>query len=160
LGNNAFASGNFNAPFEKALTGPEEVLLRAADEASRNRFLLRKAVVFIADHPLQFINLTMARFIQYWTFMMQEVTGLKDLALVAYFGILLLGVVGIFFTNWRQADVQLLLLFLVALPLPYYFTVVGLFRYRFPVEVLLVVFASHSAYRVIEWTRTQWRAAH
>ena len=45
----------------------------------------------------------------------------------------------------------ILILVLLSFPIPYYFTIVGLFRYRFPLEPLLMIFAAYTL------ERSAWR---
>jgi len=151
LGNNAYASGSYKAPeSQRALTDGEIEFLKSTDEPSRNRLLLQNAFGFISAHPLRFLNLTMSRFVHYWTFMMRPAGGVTNkLVLLVYFAMLLAGVAGLFLSGLKKPDVQLVGLFVLTLPLPYYITVIGLFRYRFPVEALLVVPAAYAAYRTL-----------
>ena len=156
LGNNPYATGSYWAPraFE-SLTDPERESLKSADEPSRNRFLLQKAIAFISTHPLEFLKLTMSRFVHYWSFMMRPVEGLgQSASLLTYFTIMTLGIMGLLVSNARAAEVQLLWLFVIALALPYHFTVVGLFRYRFPVETVLVLSAAYAIHRMFTALRT------
>ena len=159
IGNNPHASGSFTAAHDARanLTIPEQEFLRQADEPSRNRFFLHKGIAFIAAHPAQFSTLTVNRFAQYWTFMMQPVQGsAQKISLLIYFGVLLLAITGLLLSSKREADVQLLWLLLLALPLPYYCTVVGLFRYRFAVEMILLLFAAYGISRIVYWLRASF----
>ena len=52
----------------------------------------------------------------------------------------------------KGKDIQFLLLFFLSFPLPYYFTIVGLFRYRFPLEPLLMIFAAYA----LQWLAWRW----
>jgi hypothetical protein len=158
LGNNTYATGSYNAlrSFD-SLTDAEREALKLANEPSRNKLLLKKAIAFITVHPHQFVRLTVTRFVHYWTFMMRPVEGWQQLAaILAYFAVLVLGMVGFFVSKGIAPDVQLLGLFAMTLPLPYYFTVVGLFRYRFPVETILVLLAAYTIFQVISRSRADW----
>lgn len=148
LGNNPYASGSFAAPQSKeSLTVAEKEFLSGAEEPSRNGFLLLKAITFISAHPDQFWRLTLNRVGQYWTFMMRPVKGFTErISLWIYFGVLALALIGVLMSR-RSGNVQLLWLLLLALPLPYYIAVVGLFRYRFMVEMLLLLFCSYAIHR-------------
>jgi hypothetical protein len=157
LGNNENASGSFAVPQAKAtLTEAERESLKLADEPSRNKLLLNKAIAFISEHPLQFLRLTGTRFIHYWTFMMEPMRGAKLVSFAIYLSLLLMGITGLLLSNPKIPDVQLLWLFPLTLPLPYYFTIVGLFRYRFPVETVLMIPAAYAAYRLLKVLRDQW----
>ena len=157
-GNNPYATGHFKLRSGNPLTEGERAHLRQSDEVARNRFLFAKALTYIKDHPGRFARLTMSRFIYYWTFTEKSIRKIW-IPLVAYAGVLTLGVVGLILTRGKGKDFTLVLIFLLTLPLPYYFTVVGLFRYRFPLETLLMVFAAHTLERVawrLTGRATEW----
>ena len=63
---------------------------------------------------------------------------------MAYFGLLIAAIAGAILSRPKGKEFQLILLFLIFFPLPYYFTVVGLFRYRFPMEAILMLFAAYT----------------
>jgi hypothetical protein len=57
------------------------------------------------------------------------------------------GILGLATSDLRRTRVQLALLFLLTLPLPFYVTLVSHFRYRFVVEPLLLLFAAAAVVR-------------
>lgn len=148
-GNHAGATGSYEDPEPTAtLTPTEKQALEFGNEATRNRLSSQKALAFISAHPLEFLKLTAHRFVGFWTFMMRPVEGRQQIAsLLIYFGVLVLAIISLFLSNLRAPGVQLMWLFVMALPLPYYITAVGLFRYRFPVETVLMIPAAYTAYR-------------
>jgi 4-amino-4-deoxy-L-arabinose transferase-like glycosyltransferase len=149
-GNNEHATGHFTAREGDALTEAERLYLRQSDELARNRFLLLKALTFIKEHPVSFARLTVSRFIYYWTFTERSIRKIL-VPLLAYAGVLTLAVVGIMLSRSNGKEFQLVLIFLLSFPIPYYFTIVGLFRYRFPLEPLLMIFAAYTL------ERSAWR---
>jgi len=150
LGNNQYATGHWSYKHPagaEILTEAEKEYLKRSDEGTRNTFLFRKAITFIVENPLRFAQLTMTRFAHYWTDMFRHINGWRrKTGLITYLTVLTLAVAGLLLNKVRKRDVHLVLLFLLTFPLPYYFTVVGIFRYRFPIEPLLMVFAGYTMY--------------
>ena len=152
LGNNPYADGSFSASAVREILESRSAQLLSLDEPSRNRILLGEAMRFIAENPGRFIRLTVARILHYWTFMMRPVESTLDKAILTiYFGLLVIGVLGIIAADLRVPASQVLLLFILSLPLPYYFTVVGLFRYRLPVEIFIIMFAGFAVSRMFDY---------
>ena len=60
--------------------------------------------------------------------MMRPTDNTQMVSLIIYFALLALGILGLLISNPKAPDVQLIWLFVMLLPVPYYFTVVGLFR--------------------------------
>ena len=155
-GNNESATGHFSPSLGGVLTEEERARLRQSDEVSRNRFLMAKALTYIKEHPLNFTRLTVKRFIYYWTFKEKSLRKIW-IPLMAYAGVLVLAAIGVILSRGKAKHSTLLLLILFSLPLPYYFTIVGLFRYRFPVEPLMMIFAAYTMQHVI--SRWRWNVA-
>jgi len=130
----------------RALTEAEQEFLKQSDEATRNSFLLRKAITFIIVHPFRFTQQTLIRFARFWIYMRPERGWTAKISLTIYLILLVLAVVGLLLTQARGKNVHLVLLFLLSLPLPFYFTWVNIFRYRYPIEPLLMIFASYTVY--------------
>jgi 4-amino-4-deoxy-L-arabinose transferase-like glycosyltransferase len=133
----------------RVFTESERQFLEQSDEATRNRFLLQKGVNFILEHPLLYIEQTIVRFFRFWTYMKPIDRWEANISLILFLILLTLSIIGLIISKMNRRDVQLVLLFLLALPLPYYFTLVRAFRYRFPIEPILIVFAAYTVYRVI-----------
>jgi 4-amino-4-deoxy-L-arabinose transferase-like glycosyltransferase len=131
------------------LTEDEREFIDNANEASRNGLLLRKAITFIAENPLHFTQQVISRFTRFWTFM-RPYPGLQaKVSLTIYLTVLILAVAGLVLSRAKRRGVQLVVLFLLSLPLPYYLTVAHIFRYRFPVEPFLLLFAASMIHWVI-----------
>jgi 4-amino-4-deoxy-L-arabinose transferase-like glycosyltransferase len=152
LGNNKYSTGGYEDAItsrknmSKVFTEVDLAFLDQSNEIIRNKFLFRHAVTFIVDHPLRFVQQTMFRFVRYWTYPKPERGLHANISLVIYFILLFLAVAGIILTKLKDKNTQLLLIFLLTLPLPYYFTIVRAFRYRFPIEPILIVFAAYMLY--------------
>lgn len=158
-GNNEYATGHFSPRLGTSFSEAEQEYLRQSDEVTRNRFLFGKALAFIREHPARFAELTWKRFIYFWTFA-EKPSARVWIPLAAYFGVLALAGAGILLTRVKGKEIQLLLIFLLTFPLPYYFTIVGLFRYRFPLEPLLLVIAAYALQQLARrWAFLSHRAA-
>lgn len=159
LGNNEYATGTYEDAFGRyrkknpmtALTAADQAYLRQSDEVSRNRFLLHKAITSIVTHPIDFLKRTMSRFVAYWTYMRPTDTWQAKVSVISYLSVLMLAIGGLFITRDRRKDVQLVLLFLLLIPVPYYLTIVGVFRYRFPIEPILMIFAGYTIQAIVSW---------
>jgi 4-amino-4-deoxy-L-arabinose transferase-like glycosyltransferase len=159
LGNNKYATGGHEDTItgrkhmSKVFTEAELAFLEQSNEIVRSHFLLRYAVEYIRENPIRFARQTLIRFIRYWTYPKPERGLAAKVSLVIYFIMLLLAVAGMLLTKMKEKKIQLILIFLLTLPLPYYFTILRAFRYRFPCEPMLLVFAAYTIY----WMSCQWR---
>jgi 4-amino-4-deoxy-L-arabinose transferase-like glycosyltransferase len=142
--------GADNDPPDKLrlLTEDEKRFLRESDEPTRNGYLLRRALGLIAEDPLHFTRQVMGRFIRYWTIMRPQRGVEAKLSLMIYLVTLTLAISGLILGTIRGRNIQLLLIFLLFVPAPYYLTVVHIFRYRYPLEPILIIFASYTIYRL------------
>jgi 4-amino-4-deoxy-L-arabinose transferase-like glycosyltransferase len=145
--------GTRDAPFRVEnpmgeLTEAERQFLAQSDEATRNKFFLEKAIIFITEHPLRFIQQVMFRFTRFWTYMSPRGGWQEKISLALYLILLLLAVAGLLSCKPKGQDVQLSLLLLLTIPLPYYLTTTVFFRYRFPVEPILMIFAGYTIYKL------------
>lgn len=155
LGNNEYSVGDHRdvvvplRNLDEILSEAEMEFIRKSNEVIRSDFLLGKAVDHIVAHPLRFSQLTLNRVLHYWTFPNPPGGVFEKLSLVCYFMLLVLSALGFAQSDLRSSHVQLALLFLLSLPLPYYFTVIAHFRYRFPIEPILMVFAAQAVDRFV-----------
>jgi hypothetical protein len=115
-----------------------------ADEPEMNRFFLRKAVAWIRSHPARFAELTALRVADYWTNVRRTDTPEAKLAAASYAGLMALALAGVAAGVLRRPGAVLVLLFGLALSLPFYVTIVRHWRYRFPVEALVTLFAGYA----------------
>lgn len=150
FGNNPYSSGGtLDSERNKALAAlPPDELARAQNgpEAEYFKFLGRHARQWIAEHPAQFVKLTAIRFWYYWgkypSFGPDRFRHYSWFHLAWYLPVLFLAVAGALNRAYWSPELVLLLLFLAIYPLPYYVTHVQLYRYRYPVEPLLVLLAA------------------
>jgi hypothetical protein len=77
------------------------------------------------------------------------VTPYDSLRIITYGPILVLGIIGLFFSrrNWREGSLFLALL--LSYPLFYYVTQVTINRYRFVPEVFLIILASYATVELV-----------
>jgi hypothetical protein len=100
--------------------------LERSNAATHNRVLFQKALDFIREHPLWFARQAIQRFIQFWSFMRPqhslkpEFNRAAIASLGMYFLILILAIAGLLLSNIKEHTIQLTLLFLFSLPVPYY----------------------------------------
>ena len=159
LGNNEKAEGRYYKQVQKEIFGgvatsllseSERYYVRHVDEVSRNAFHLRKAITFIMEHPFRFVQLTLERV----CIILDRHPGNERVAGKS-------GGERLFFCSclcnrwflveserkpWRTADLPLVLL---SFPLLYYFTIVGIYRYRFPIEPILMIFSGYAIHRIL-----------
>jgi len=73
------------------------------------------------------------------------VSGARDQVIVAvsYYPVALLGLLGVWLTR-RHPQGQLLIIYLLAMPIPFYLTWAARSRFRYPIEPVLILFASYT----------------
>jgi len=96
----------------------------------------------ISDDPLRFLHFTGIRTVRFWT-MVRTPKNVRELVYQSpYFIVLILGFLGISLATRRGLPTAVLMIPLLFFPVAYYFTVVGLHRYRFPLEPILLIFSA------------------
>ncbi len=142
---------------QKSLSTTERQFLRTLDEGQKSKFFEKKALDSILNNPGRLAHLTSFKFVRYWTVTPREggpwgkTGGMKDqVAGISYLIVLALGIAGLCLTLLRGRKVQLLVMAILSLPIPYYLTWFTRFRYRFPVEPILIVFAGYAMYRFLK----------
>ncbi|HUP02034.1 MAG TPA: glycosyltransferase family 39 protein [Gemmatimonadota bacterium] len=158
LGNNEYGGGGANqrgSSIRSAFAESGQDPWTRPEEPAFNRFLLHEAIDFMADNPLQTARSILTRVARYWTVMGPVNTWQEQLSLVTYLAILGLAGAGLFLTDLRNSGVQLLVVFLVSIPIPNYLTIVHHYRYRLPIEPFLVLLAAYALYKLLErvWNR-------
>lgn len=151
LGNNTYATGRAEDTHrgrenvERIFSPADLEIIENANEATRNRVYTRQALDFIQKNPLDFLELSVIRTARYWT-VPTKLRGSRNVAgFIFYLGLVLFAAVGFLITEKRRKLLPLML-FVFAIPLPYYFTVVAHYRYRFPIEPLLMILAAKGIY--------------
>lgn len=130
---------------------PKEV--SGMSEVERDRFLTRQALLFIRQHPLNFLKLAFVKLARFWNvvpnFAEYRSPGYVLVSLVCFTPVLILGLWGIVITLKEKGGIVPSIL---ALPILYYtllhMVFIGSIRYRIPIDALLILFASH---RVTSW---------
>jgi hypothetical protein len=118
------------------------------DEMQPRRAYGEELVAWIREHPRDLARKTGARVLRYWTAGTREPSLQARVSVVAYWLLAAGALLG-----WRAcarssnrhaaATAQLLTLTVLSLPIPYYLAPrMFALHYRFPVEVLLMIFAS------------------
>lgn len=151
--------GNYS---DKQSGEEERKNMASLSEGERSKLYQNKFLKSVARNPARFAQLTLNRFKRFWTACpiyqspeSESKYGIMEAVIaISYLGLLLVGVVGIALTRLRGDGVRLLFLALLSLPIPYYLTWFQRFRYRFPIEVILIVFAAYATYQL--WERL-WR---
>ncbi len=125
--------------------------MKQANEVERDMFYFRKALAFILANPIRFVELTAVRFVSFWVHIRgkDRPDWQRSLTAGSYFAVLSLAVASLLYRASRRLDARLLWFFILSLPIPYYFTIITDWRYRFPVEVIGLVFAAYTLYRLV-----------
>ncbi len=143
------------------LSGAEEQYLTSLNEVDQNRFLFRRAARSIADDPIRFVELSMIRFLRFWTALSRPYEFSNYVSYVAYFLVLLLAFGGTIVALRERLPLAPILIIVVFYPIAHYITIVGLYRYRYPVEPVLMVLAAVAVSRLpwlVGWRVAPWNA--
>jgi hypothetical protein len=118
-----------------------------------------EALAFIRANPEKFLRLTLGRIGHFWfnDFTAKDESkkkmglsfSLAGLAQISYVLPLPFMLYGIFIALRRKLSVAPLVFFLLLIPLVYYITHAGLTRYRYPIEPIIIVFASFGLYSLV-----------
>ena len=150
FGNNPFSTGGtLDGERNQALAAlPQDDLARARAESENAHFALlgRHATAWIQEHPIAFLKLTAIRWWYYWgkfpSVGPDRFRHYSWFHFVWYLPVALLAAAALVNRSTWSAPLFLLVLFLVIYPLPYYITHVQQYRYRYPVEPVLVLLAA------------------
>jgi 4-amino-4-deoxy-L-arabinose transferase-like glycosyltransferase len=134
--------------------------MKKLDEGQRSELYQRKIIDAMKRDPARLLNNTFKRIVRYWTEIPinrseeARISGMKDVVVgISYLVLIVFGTAGLILTRLRGKEVQLLCLAVLSLPIPYYLTWFTRFRYRFPVEIILIVFGSYTIYRIYDLVR-------
>lgn len=156
-----FIKSNFSREFFLANYGTPTSFIEEGqywgtlDEGQRSSLYEKKAVDSMLNNPGQLARRSYRRFVRYWTATPREgesrrmkTVGMKErVAGMAYLTVFILGTAGLCLTLLRGRHVQLLVMAILSLPIPFYLTWLTRFRYRFPIEPILMVFAGYAIYQ-------------
>jgi hypothetical protein len=115
-------------------------------EVEYNRRLMQKAVEWVREHPVRFVQLTALRIWYMWVPKAPE-----ELRTLAFRLLSLLSLSGIILI-WRTHRKAALLLSvpLIVYPLPYYLMQIH-FRYRYPMNFIFLLLSCATIFRVWQW---------
>ncbi|HET6342862.1 MAG TPA: glycosyltransferase family 39 protein [Gemmatimonadota bacterium] len=153
VGNNPFSVGDHRdvgltlEHWDDLLTPAERARIGAGNEVERSALLGGKAVRYVAADPARFLRLSANRIFHYWSRPNPPGGWAERISELCWLAVLGVGILGLVTSDLRRTRVQLALLFLLTLPLPFYVTLVSHFRYRFVVEPLLLLFAAAAVVR-------------
>ncbi len=164
-----FSRELFMGNFDSSTAHLEEQRYRSEmDEGETDKVYWAKSLDAILAQPFQFTASIYERFKFYWTQLPRPsgisdgvrgsagvggFSGLKELLTgAAYLFILLSGLAGICLGVAKGRGAFLLFLAIASMPVPYYLTWFTRFRYRFPTEVILIVFAGLALYELADFT--------
>lgn len=134
--------------------------IKGVDDGQMASFFQRKGIPLIMKNTEALIRNTKYRVVHYWTDMgkMGKTDGgiMIKLAGISYFTILGFGLLGIIFSFRKGRNIHFLNLFILSIPLPFYITWASNIRFRFPVELILMLFSGFFIYellRRLDWDR-------
>lgn len=130
---------------------PEEKVayLSSLNEAEYGDVLQKEALDFIVNNPDRLIHYILKRIYLFWTIGFQDTNwsgGRTNLLAFSatFWGLGILTILGVVLSWKRWRETTLLLLLFITFPVPYYLTIVDTYRYRFPIEGLMLVFVAYS----------------
>lgn len=132
--------------------------LATIPEIERSDFFVKQGVEFIKQNPVQFAALLLKKTYYFWWFTPPEVNGsfdaqkYRNIYIICYFPLLILGTIGIAMSLRKPyaAKSSVLVIIILTIAAAYILTHVGLARYRIPVEVLLMIFATQPVVFLID----------
>jgi len=154
LGNTEPATGGWRDSLirwydpQRDLSETERIQLFQATEVERNRTLLKIATSAIIRNPMSFFSRTSKRVGRYWTYIRPLKGFAARISLGSYLTVLALAILGLYQGGLSNSGGKLMFIFLAVVPIPYYVTIVVFFRYRFPIEPILILFAANAIWRI------------
>jgi 4-amino-4-deoxy-L-arabinose transferase-like glycosyltransferase len=153
-GNNA--DGNGVISYAKTAFSPAELpTVEKLDEVTTDRLMSEKAMRFIRENPRLFFERTLRRFSAFWTLLSGYRETRFDLIRNFIYGsVLVLSCLGalLAYRNRKLTPLIPFLLFFFSYPLIFYVTHVTYYRYRYPVEPFLILFASYGLSELLRRT--------
>jgi hypothetical protein len=127
------------------------------NESQKMSYYKKLSLELLLAHPEVLIRNSAIRFVKYWTITPRKdgpykpVKTIGDVLVgISYVFILTMGIAGLCLGLMKGRNVLLPALALLTLPVPYYLTIFTRFRYRYPVEPILIIFASYAIYRLLK----------
>jgi len=122
--------------------------VQGADEGRREHFY-QQAFRHIWQQPWPFVHGVLQRGVDFWTLTKTKGRVAGVVTRIAFLLLVVAGLAGLVLSLGKGHEVELLILAVLTLPLPYYLLVFNHLRCRFPVEVLLMIFAGYAMVRMI-----------
>jgi hypothetical protein len=127
----------------------EHTEVQGADEGRTEQFYQQRAFHQLWQQPWPFVRGVLQRGVDFWTLTKTKGQAAGVVTSVAFFLLVVAGLAGLVLSLGKGPEVELLILAVLTLPLPYYLLVFTYLHYRFPVEVLLMIFAGYAMVRVM-----------
>lgn len=129
------------------LTGEETNVYKNMGEDEKKVFLKKKMFEYIKSHPIWFIKLYFAKFINLYRFYPSTISGIgknqviKWISILSYGPVFLLGLVGIFLSRRQWKELLPFYLPFLSMPALYALFLTNV-RYRLPLDLYLIMFCS------------------
>jgi hypothetical protein len=124
---------------EEVYPASEVAYLSSLNEIERDRALRHRAVTFIVAHPDTFFHYVLERVYLFWRKTAAPHGTLWDRALMGLVPLTCLGIV-LSIPRWRET--ALILSVFISFPVIYYVSHADFYRFRFPIEGLMLVFVA------------------
>jgi 4-amino-4-deoxy-L-arabinose transferase-like glycosyltransferase len=111
------------------------------NEAEAAVVFRQKAFNVVFKRPAELLRRATLRSRYFWTSLGGGEGRLLLVVGAAYYSVLCLGMAGIWLAR-RHPNTELPLIYLLSMPIPYYLTWAGYVRFRFPIDPILILFAS------------------
>lgn len=134
-----FVQSNFRGDARAFIAANPETI--TGNDGQKSSLFNKKAVALILEKPERLLSQTAVKFQRFWTALGLTEGRTVLIAGTAYYSILCLGLVGAF-VAWRVPQARLPMVYILTMPVPYYLTYAKLGRFRFPIEPILILFAS------------------
>jgi hypothetical protein len=133
-----------------AWSDTERQRLLQMGEAAYADDALRRALGFIRERPIDFLDLTLRRISWYWSYMPYRATPWRPLWTVFFHAVVALWIVSMMILGRRGLDWfdRACIGFALLFPVAYYVTHFMIYRYRFPMELLMILAAASAVGRV------------
>ena len=152
--------GNYRGNLEVS----ERKQLQTAGENERSEIYKQAFFKSVIKDPRRLIKKTYKRAKLFWTATPRMGGPMKpkkgslseQMSGIYYIFLLTSGLIGLCLTVTKNRGAQLLALSILSLPFPYYLTWFSRFRYRFPVEVILVILSSFTLWYLWSSVKKKW----
>ena len=113
------------------------------NDGQKSALFNRKATSLILAKPTDFLRQIAIKLPRFWTYVGFQRGWTTLVATAAYYSVLCLSLIGVWLA-WRVPQARLPMIYVMTMPIPFYLTYARFGRFRFPVEPILIVFASYA----------------